>query len=504
MFCGNANDQKHGKGIEFASATSAATVYCNTIVNNTNYGIHSSGTAPTISNCIIWGNDDDLNGCSATYSCIQDGDSGTGNISRDPCFVDPCEPDYHLKWESMCINTGDLCYVSDPSETDIDGDNRKLGGRVDMGADEADTDFRVKNINQGKWYETIQEAIDEADPCDVIVVYPGTYDENVDFGGKAITVRSSDPCDPCTVEATIIDAIDANWWLAYSVRFGEGNSSVLKGFTITGATRTDHVGIYCYRASPVISNCRVIENGGGINCVGSGSPVITNCEVQNNGNSGVKFASNNSGTISNCTISNNTGNGIECNMASPVISNCRVIENGGGINCMYSGSPVINNCEVQNNGNLGIVFDNSNSGTISNCRIIGHSVFGIACDDNASPTITNCNIYDNGYSGVHCQIGAQADITNCTIVNHESSGIWIDGSQCSATVNNCIIWDNGDDLYNCSATYSCIQDIDPGDNNIVGDPNNPLFIDPNDGDYCLGYGSPCIDAANGNVDPPEC
>ncbi|NQT88757.1 right-handed parallel beta-helix repeat-containing protein, partial [bacterium] len=46
-------------------------------------GVHSPTAVPgpTIANCILWGNGDDLRNCTATYSCISDGDSGTGNIS---------------------------------------------------------------------------------------------------------------------------------------------------------------------------------------------------------------------------------------------------------------------------------------------------------------------------------------------------------------------------------------------------------------------------------------
>ena len=44
-------------------------------------------------------------------------------------------------------------------------------------------------------FMTIQEAIDAAKDGDSVVVDPGTYTENIDFLGKAITVRSNDP-DP--------------------------------------------------------------------------------------------------------------------------------------------------------------------------------------------------------------------------------------------------------------------------------------------------------------------
>ena len=43
---------------------------------------------------------------------------------------------------------------------------------------------------------TIQAAIGVAGTDDTIIVAAGTYQENIYFGGKQITVRSSDPNDP--------------------------------------------------------------------------------------------------------------------------------------------------------------------------------------------------------------------------------------------------------------------------------------------------------------------
>jgi len=39
-------------------------------------------------------------------------------------------------------------------------------------------------------YLTIQEAIDAAQAGDVICVHPGTYNESIDFDGKAITLKA--------------------------------------------------------------------------------------------------------------------------------------------------------------------------------------------------------------------------------------------------------------------------------------------------------------------------
>ena len=54
-------------------------------------------------------------------------------------------------------------------------------------------------------YSSIQSAIDDANDNDVVIVAEGTYYENIDFLGKAITVRSLDANDHNTVSTTIID-----------------------------------------------------------------------------------------------------------------------------------------------------------------------------------------------------------------------------------------------------------------------------------------------------------
>ena len=56
-----------------------------------------------------------------------------------------------------------------------------------------------------KDYPAIQQAIDAAEEGCEIVVSEGTYFENIDFKGKKIAVRSTDPTNPAVVEATVID-----------------------------------------------------------------------------------------------------------------------------------------------------------------------------------------------------------------------------------------------------------------------------------------------------------
>jgi len=107
----------------------------NTIAYNAMYGIATSYFSyALITNCIIWGNGDDLLQCEASYSCISDGDAGEGNISTDPRFANLEADDLHLAWDSPCIDAGTS--VGAPV-VDYDGDPRPWGMGYDMGADES-------------------------------------------------------------------------------------------------------------------------------------------------------------------------------------------------------------------------------------------------------------------------------------------------------------------------------------------------------------------------------
>ncbi len=84
------NSAQTGGGVAFYGGALPYLINC-TVTGNvaTNGGGASAdGVGPTILNCVFWDNTDDLHGCSATYSCVEDGDAGTGNTSRAPRFVD--------------------------------------------------------------------------------------------------------------------------------------------------------------------------------------------------------------------------------------------------------------------------------------------------------------------------------------------------------------------------------------------------------------------------------
>jgi len=99
-----------------------------------------------LASCILWDEDneirnDDNSTITVTYSDIQGGWSGEGNINTDPSFVNPghwddkgtqndptddfwVDGDYNLLSSSLCIDAGDNTAVP-PDANDIDGDGNK-------------------------------------------------------------------------------------------------------------------------------------------------------------------------------------------------------------------------------------------------------------------------------------------------------------------------------------------------------------------------------------------
>jgi parallel beta-helix repeat protein/predicted outer membrane repeat protein len=138
----------------------------------------------------IWNNDNSA--ISISYSNVQTGWPGQGNLDTDPCFIVPgfwdsngtptdanddfwIEGNYHLLPTSPCIDAGDPNYVPGPNETDLEGNPRIGGGRVDIGAHEADyvqvqMKFIPKTLNcssKGNWLKAHFILPDEFSPEDV-------------------------------------------------------------------------------------------------------------------------------------------------------------------------------------------------------------------------------------------------------------------------------------------------------------------------------------------------
>ncbi len=335
-------------------------------------------------------------------------------------------------------------------------------------------------------YPTIQAAIDAANDGDVIVLTPGTYTGNgnrdIDFLGKAITVRSTDPNDPATVAATIIDCegTEGDPHRGFIFQTNEDSNSVLSGLTIQngyappqtiyshGFTFTTWTGgaIYCYKSSPSIHYCILRDNhavyGGAISCNSPyvqypqrypSSPHILNCQIINNsaveGGGGI-YAVESESVIFGTLFENNTASVtggalyVPANYNQIKIINCKIKNNkagrwGGGTSRGYG---VISNCTITNNSA-------ENGGGIR--RFKGKILRSIISGNKAKYSAggidySDCSIYNCVISGNEAEFGGGAlaacdgVLVNCTIVGNKSWDGAIGSSKLE--ISNCILANN--------------------------------------------------------------
>jgi len=315
-------------------------------------------------------------------------------------------------------------------------------------------------------YPTIQGAIDASANGDVIIVLPGTFYENIDFVGKAITVKSELGASTTMINGNETGSV---------VRFagGEGQDSVLDGFTLrNGSGSVGPFGflygaaIYCDGASPTLTN-NTIEDNGSVDCAdvifcNQSSPTIKDNKILENTGSGIACYDS-SPMITGNTIANqscdNRGGGIYCQSSSPEIRDNVIRDNtayyqGGGIYCIGQSTPnIVSNTIVGNYGKRGgggIFCDESSSPVIVDNFIAENESWtgsgGVECEAPSAPIVRKNNIFSNiGYfgGGIRCS-SSEAEITDNVISQNHGSlscgGIYCTNS--SPTIRNNIISEN--------------------------------------------------------------
>ncbi|MBA7630912.1 hypothetical protein ES703_38438 [subsurface metagenome] len=526
----------------------------NIIYDNNGVGISAeSGAAAIIKNNNVWGNSwGNYGGVLADQTGIN------GNISDDPNIgpemPEPFDSFFEFNPNSPCIDAGSNDSVPGWLTLDYDGTSRVVNDIVDMGPQE----FHSLRVPQD--FNTIQEAINNAESGDEIIVSPGFHQENVNFLDKNIRLRSLNPLDSNCVTQTIIDGNDANSCI--KILSGQDDSTAVAGFWIQNGHGQFGGGILVSNSvGPVLMYNYITNNtafkpegsttggyGGGIDC-----RYNSYAEVMNNTITG-NFAEAAGGGVhvgpgSSCLIQNNR-----------IIGNRTIGEAGGGIYCFDNTTAWIINNEITDNiaetacgGGIwlwhspeGVIEDNLIIGNVSIPTMPGGSDGrggGIGML-RASTLIRNNLICGNKATqggGIWMQYESSSKVVNNTIVGNiadlEGAGIEVAYDVCSPIINN-IVANNGPGggIYvkpsgPCPSGPNLIaNDVwNNEDGNYLGDINDPTgtggnisadpcFIDagywdangtpedPNDdywvqGDYHIGYLSPCRDSGSSDSAP---
>ena len=326
-------------------------------------------------------------------------------------------------------------------------------------------------------------------------------------------------------------------------------TAVLDGFVITGGNANatysagrDHKrggGMYNQGlsattvTSPTIANCTFSDNhvsgsysyGGGMYNYKYSSPMISNCIFSGNSceyyGGGLYNSYHSSPTVSDCLFNGNyagrpgdtgsygSGGGMYNSAGSPILTGCTFDSNtskydGGGMYNNSGSNPYMIDCIFRDNSSDkqhgGGMFNSSSSPNIVNCIFSGNKAMATARHGGAmhnfasSPTITNCILYKN-------EAGCYGDGIN----NHQFS---------DPVITNCILWSyTGDSwpdvIFNTGSSDPVVTycDVQGG----AGEAwfgtgcidEDPLFADPENGDFHLQSNSPCIDAGNNSALPED-
>jgi hypothetical protein len=501
---GNRTAFYYGGGLYNYDNATATLTNCTITGNTASYGgglCNKSSATATLTNCIMWGDSPQevyvsSGTVTVTYSDIEGGYTGTGNINADPLFVDAAAGDYHLQAVSPCIDTGD------PYALDADGTRSDMGvfggegsiqivPRIEvsgspfiMNAATPDTLYvhntgwaalEVSSLTLPSDFATtatFPQTVQVEDSLLIVISYSGTeYNTGVAILSHNDEIRGSIDIDLAGVVGTVVSGNLSGIWIAANGPYHVvGTVTVPIGNTLTIEAGVDvlfdtDVQFVVQGALDAVGtetdSIRFVKGSaaewGGLRISGGGSSTIAYARISDvhaegsypNYNGGGIYLSGSDTHLGmhNSVVTGNTasyGGGLHNDDATATLTNCTITGNtasygGGGMRNGYFATATLTNCTISGNtawDGGGLDNDVSSTARLTNCTITGNTVS-----------------YDDG--GLINNIHSTARLTNCTITGNTASsgGGLYNSNSATARLTNCTITGNtasrsGGGLYN--------------------------------------------------------
>jgi parallel beta-helix repeat protein len=247
-------------------------------------------------------------------------------------------------------------------------------------------------------YPSIQRAIDDARPGDIIEVDQGIYNENVTID-KALILRG--------INGPIIDSMGRGSPLSLTC-----GGTVIEGFSLRNSSEAGS-GIN------IILEPLYISNRGNLNTSG----VTIRDNVISNSYNGIAIKELSSNVIEGNVIKNNGNVGVDLMKSwDNMLSGNMIVNNSDGLSLEDSSRNVIENNSFSNNPGSGIL--------LRNYYLSEYGPYGFS-DNN----IIRRNVLENSKNGISLLYAEWNNISNNKLIANEY-GIYLDGSANNSISNN--------------------------------------------------------------------
>ncbi|WP_321431013.1 PGF-pre-PGF domain-containing protein [uncultured Methanolobus sp.] len=207
-------------------------------------------------------------------------------------------------------------------------------------------------------YSSIQEAINDADDGDTIIVTDGIYNENV-VVNKSVTLRSENGSTTTNINAS--DSSDH----VFNVTV---DNVTIDGFNVTGVTSSEVAGIYLgYSNNSIVTNNVVNNNSRGIVLDHSENNTLSSNIANNNSYYGIYLSSSSHNALDDNDIYNNYY-GIRLSSSSDhntLTDNTAMNNTRYGMYFGSSDNNTLTSNDANYNGRYGIYLSSSNNNTLT-------------------------------------------------------------------------------------------------------------------------------------------